>query len=98
LLVSSLSQLLTYALLQDVKAFKDDPKVKVLAIDYTSPESIASVLKSENIDTVISTLGIFQEEQQKAQLNLIDGAVASGTVKRFAPSEFGLDYVQNKKE
>jgi len=82
----------------DVKAFKDDPNVKVLAIDYTSPESIASALKAENIDTVISTIGIFQEEQQKAQLNLIDGAVASGTVKRFAPSEFGLDYLQNKKD
>ncbi|KAF2492376.1 NAD(P)-binding protein [Lophium mytilinum] len=85
-------------LISRTEAFKDDPNVKVLAIDYDSPEAIASVLKSNNIDTIISTLGIFQEAQQKAQLNLVEGAVQSGTVKRFAPSEFGLDYVQNKKD
>jgi len=81
----------------DVKAFKDDPKVTVLAIDYDSPEKISSVLKGENIDTVISTMAILGPEQQQAQGNLIDGAVLSGTVKRFAPSEFGLDYVWCKK-
>jgi len=81
----------------DVKAFKDDPNVKVLAIDYDSPENIGSVLKGENIDTIISTMGILGPEHQQAQGNLIDGAVLSGTVKRFAPSEFGLDYMLTKK-
>jgi len=56
------------------------------------------VLKENKIDTIVSTMGIFADAAQKAQLNLIDGAVQSGTVKRFAPSEFGLDYYQNKKE
>jgi len=82
----------------EVKAFADDPKVTVLPIDYSSPEAIATVLKSKNIDTIVCTMGIFSDEQQQAQLNLIDGAVQSGTVKRFAPSEFGLDYLQNKKD
>ncbi|OCK84255.1 NAD(P)-binding protein [Lepidopterella palustris CBS 459.81] len=82
----------------DAKAFTDNPKVTILAIDYDSPSSIAAVLKSNNIDTVISTMSIFTEAQAQAQLNLIEGAVQSGTVRRFAPSEFGIDYVEAKRQ
>jgi hypothetical protein len=34
------------------------------------------------------------EEASKSQLNLIDGAARSTTVRRFAPSEFGIDYLE----
>jgi hypothetical protein len=33
-----------------------------------------------------------------AELNLVDGVVKSGCVKRFAPSEFGIDYIQAKEK
>jgi hypothetical protein len=55
-------------------------------------------LADNNIDTVISTMGILSGEHTKNQLNLIEGAVNSGTVKRFAPSEWGIDYVEAQKQ
>ncbi|KAL3419681.1 NmrA-like family protein [Phlyctema vagabunda] len=69
--------------------YQSDITVKV--VDYSSPHSIAEVLRSNNIDTVISTMGVHSDEHFQSQLNAIEGAVESGTVKRFAPSEFAAD-------
>ncbi|KAF4312024.1 Cytochrome P450 [Botryosphaeria dothidea] len=66
--------------------------VECLELDYSSPSSIAERLREENIDTVISVIGILSEEDHNAQINLIEGAAQSGTVTRFAPSEYGWDY------
>ncbi|KAF9872917.1 hypothetical protein CkaCkLH20_09427 [Colletotrichum karsti] len=63
------------------------PSVKV---DYEDVESLTEVLKSNKIDTVISTISIDSEASFQAQLNLIDAAVASKTTRRFIPSEFGV--------
>jgi len=65
-----------------------------LTIDYKSSTVIASILKSHNIDTIISTLPINTEDQSQAQLVLIEGAVLSGTVIRFAPSEYAIDFLE----
>ncbi|RDH26770.1 NAD(P)-binding protein [Aspergillus welwitschiae] len=54
--------------------------------------------RANQIDTVISTIGILSEDAHVAQLNLIDGAARSGTVTRFAPSEFGWDYVEAENQ
>lgn len=35
---------------------------------------------------------MLSEDDHRAQLNLIEGAALSGTVTRFAPSEYGWDY------
>ncbi|KAH8586948.1 hypothetical protein B0O99DRAFT_527682 [Bisporella sp. PMI_857] len=60
---------------------------KILRVDYLNPTQIAEVLRANNINTVISTIGILSEDTHRAQLNLIDGAVEAGTVTRFAPSD-----------
>ncbi|KAM6521650.1 hypothetical protein FSOLCH5_006406 [Fusarium solani] len=72
-----------------------DPKdsIPVLVVDYSSPESIAEVLRSNGTEVVISTIGVLFEDTYQAQMNLIEGAEKSGTVKRFAPSEFAYDYL-----
>ncbi|KAM6534220.1 hypothetical protein FALCPG4_007152 [Fusarium falciforme] len=76
-----------------------DPKdsIPVLVVDYSSPDSIADVLRSNGTEVVISTIGILFEDTHQAQMNLIEGADKSGTVKRFAPSEFAYDYLAAKK-
>ncbi|KAI8723005.1 NmrA domain-containing protein [Fusarium sp. LHS14.1] len=72
-----------------------DPRdsILVLAADYSNPESIADVLRSNGTEVVISTIGILFEDTRRAQMNLIEGAEKSGTVKRFAPSEFAYEYL-----
>ncbi|KAH7129109.1 hypothetical protein EDB81DRAFT_661985 [Dactylonectria macrodidyma] len=71
----------------ETDAFLKQPEVTVLIIDYLSPENIADVLRENAIDTVISCLSMNTEEAGQAQLNLIEGAVKSTTVRRFAPSD-----------
>lgn len=66
----------------------------MLAVDYTSVDALARVLKENVVDTIISTMQIRNDETSKSQLNLIEAAEKSGTVKRFAPSEFGIDYME----
>lgn len=67
-------------------------------VDYDSPQSIAQTLAANDIHTIISTMAIISEEHSNAQLNLIDAAIQSKTVKRFAPSHFGIDYEEAKKQ
>ena len=59
------------------------PTVKVVSVDYDSPDSLTSALKGQ--DALISTLGSLAIG---VQVRLIDAAIAAG-VKRFIPSEFG---------
>ncbi|EEU40021.1 uncharacterized protein NECHADRAFT_34150 [Fusarium vanettenii 77-13-4] len=66
---------------------KETDSIPVLVADYSSPESIADVLRSNGTEVVISTIGILFEDTHQAQMNLIEGAEKSGTVKRFAPSD-----------
>ncbi|GJC91449.1 nmrA-like family protein [Colletotrichum higginsianum] len=66
---------------------KDGPKF--ISADYTNLDSLIKILESQNIDTVISTIGLHNEATEKAQLNLIEAAKRSSKTKRFIPSEFG---------
>jgi len=71
-----------------------DLGIPALAIDYANTAGITEVLRKHNIDTVISALGLFSEDSAQAQLNLINAAIASKTVKTFIPSEFGIKYTK----
>jgi hypothetical protein len=64
--------------------------VKVLHVDYTSIESLTAALKGQ--DAVISAVG---NEGLPGQSVLVDASIAAG-VKRFLPSEFGLDTGNSK--
>ncbi|KAJ3525473.1 hypothetical protein NM208_g11625 [Fusarium decemcellulare] len=65
-----------------------------LAVDYSDVSAIAEVLRSNNVQVVISAIGVLFEDTHRAQINLIKGAAEAGTVARFAPSEFGIDYIK----
>ncbi|KIN00730.1 hypothetical protein OIDMADRAFT_42516 [Oidiodendron maius Zn] len=71
--------------------------VTLLIVDYNSIDSLTIVLKEHGIDTIISTMQVGNEDSSNSQLNLIDAAEKSGTVKRFAPSEFGIDCMEARK-
>ncbi|KAL6404559.1 2-amino-3-carboxymuconate-6-semialdehyde decarboxylase [Ilyonectria robusta] len=66
-------------------------QVRVLEVDYESPDSLLDALRG--IDAVVSTLG--KKTGLQCQFALIDAAATVG-VKRFVPSEFGAD-LQNGK-
>jgi uncharacterized protein YbjT (DUF2867 family) len=61
--------------------------VQVRVVDYDKMETLLDGLK--DVHTVISCLSaLSQESFVKPQLALLDAAVRSGSVKRFAPSEW----------
>ncbi|CAN9113583.1 unnamed protein product [Alternaria alternata] len=66
--------------------------VRVIEADYEDVASVKESLKKHNVDVVISALALFTEESAKAQMNLIQAAIDSGSVKRFMPSEYGVNY------
>ncbi|KAF5541104.1 SDR family [Fusarium mexicanum] len=65
------------------------------AVDYSDIDALASLLESEQVETVISMLPIDNDESGQAQLNLIEAAERSGCTKRFLPSEFGMVYTED---
>ncbi|KAM0432230.1 hypothetical protein ACHAPT_004768 [Fusarium lateritium] len=67
---------------------------KIRQADYTNIEALTALLEFENIDTVISTIAINDDEAGQAQLNLIEAANRSSCTKRFLPSEFGMLYTR----
>ncbi|OBT40168.1 hypothetical protein VE00_08825 [Pseudogymnoascus sp. WSF 3629] len=82
---------------KDSDVFASEPDVKLFAVDYAVPATITAVLEENRIDTVISCLHLNSKEASDAQLNLIEGVGKASTVERFAPSEFGLDYLEVAK-
>ena len=72
-----------------------EPKtVPVLHMDYNDRTVLKKLLQEHSVDVVISALSLFDEESAKAQMALISAAIESSTVKRFIPSEFGVDYTR----
>ena len=67
----------------------------MIAVDYESVDNISQVLSQNRIHAVISTMSGLSPKVAEAELRLIQGAAASGTVKRFAPAEFGFDFNQD---
>jgi nucleoside-diphosphate-sugar epimerase len=66
----------------------------VLAADYSNTKSITKILEENNVEIIISALGLFSDESAQAQLNLIHAAIKSTTVKKFIPSEYGIKYTE----
>ena len=62
----------------------------IIPVDYANVDSLTKTLDDNGIHTIICTLAIMGEVENKAQLNLIQAADNSSTTKRFAPSEFGI--------
>lgn len=63
-------------------------------IDYKDIKALATLLEHEQVDTVISTLAINDDQGGQAQMNLIEAANRSACTRRFLPSEFGMVYTR----
>ena len=66
--------------------------VRTVPIDYDSPSSLATAFQGQ--DAIVSAVATFATPQQRA---VIDAAVAAG-VKRFIPSEYGMDSSDRARE
>ena len=70
------------------KSIPDDlSSIPTVPVDYSDVAALTKVFKDHSVDVVVSTLpggGL------KAQYSLADAAKASGSVKLFVPSEWGL--------
>lgn len=63
---------------------------QIIAVDYTSADSITHVLETNNIDTLISTLGPMSGADPETAL--IAAADKSKVTKRYIPSLWGTKY------
>ncbi|GJC87178.1 oxidoreductase swnN [Colletotrichum liriopes] len=88
LLVSGKHEILVFSRKAPTEQTNDG--IKLILVDYSNVASLVETLDSNNVETVISTIGLHTEETEKAQLNLIQAAKQSKFTKRFMPSEFGL--------
>lgn len=61
---------------------------RIVAVDYTAPDAIASVLEENKITVVISTLS--SQSPPELELNLIKGSERSPTTRRYIPSIWGV--------
>ncbi|PLB35797.1 NAD(P)-binding protein [Aspergillus candidus] len=68
--------------------------VPLLLADYANVASLTTLLESNKIDTIVSTVSVLDDTASNAQLNLIEAAEKSSSTKRFIPSEFGMRYTQ----
>lgn len=67
-------------------------RAPVIGVDYNDSNSIESILREHNIDTVISMVADMDPSAFiAAQQTLLDGALRVPSVRRFAPSEFAFD-------
>lgn len=64
----------------------------VIEVEYANVAQLTKALASHKVHTVVSTLNVDFQSVSDAQLNLIEAAAAAGCVKRFAPSEYNIDY------
>ncbi|KAI2623010.1 hypothetical protein GGS26DRAFT_600627 [Hypomontagnella submonticulosa] len=62
------------------------------AVDYSKVDQIKRVLQENNVGVVISALLLSDEQVAQSQINLIRAAAQSGTVTKFIPSEFYIDF------
>lgn len=69
-----------------------DAKLHHLVANYDDADDIESVLRGNSIDVVVSALVLLNTEAARSQINLIRGAAQSGTVTKFIPSEYHLNF------
>ncbi|KAH9214548.1 hypothetical protein DL95DRAFT_425569 [Leptodontidium sp. 2 PMI_412] len=74
---------------------KEIPGFTVAEVDFSSVDALTEFLKVKNVHTVVSALGVHWKEASENQVNLIQAAEASKTVKRFLPAEYTYDYAKS---
>lgn len=66
------------------------PTVPVIPVSYEpeAAESLVTALRSNNVHTVLCTIGAVNDGLLKSQLAVLNASLKSGVVKRFVPSEW----------
>ncbi|KAL8715720.1 MAG: hypothetical protein Q9220_000387 [cf. Caloplaca sp. 1 TL-2023] len=72
--------------------FETPPNVRCLTTKYDNVDSLVDLLEKNQIHTVISTMNPPTPEVHAAQDNLIRAAARTKVVRRFIPSEWGIDW------
>lgn len=80
----------THTLQTSVSTAVDEPKR--FAVDYNSVEQMKQILQEYNVQVVVSALLLVDEAVAQSQINLIRAAAQSGTVTKFIPSEYYIDF------
>ncbi|RMZ73566.1 nmrA-like family [Pyrenophora seminiperda CCB06] len=62
------------------------------AVDYSDTDSMIQIFKDNNVEVVVSALLLADQDVANSQINLIRAAAGSGTVTKFIPSEFYIDF------
>ncbi|TGJ83449.1 hypothetical protein E0Z10_g5288 [Xylaria hypoxylon] len=62
------------------------------AVDYSNVEQMKHVFQENNVEVVVSALLLSDEGVAQSQINLIRAAAQSGTVTKFIPSEYYIDF------
>ncbi|KAF5022958.1 hypothetical protein F66182_4983 [Fusarium sp. NRRL 66182] len=71
---------------------KPSSEPKRVAVDYNHVEQLKRLLQENNVEAVVSALLLVDEAVSQAQINLIRAAAHSGTVTKFIPSEYYIDF------
>jgi hypothetical protein len=72
--------------------FDQLPSVGVLVVSYDDKDVLQNVLEEQKIEVVLSTISPADPMSFDAQVRLIRACADSDSVKRFAPSEWLLDF------
>lgn len=70
-------------------AQKSNPSRPEFVVDYGNVEQVASLLESNNVHTVISTIAVLDEATGQSERDLVAAADKSFTTKRFIASNWG---------
>lgn len=68
------------------------PFVRVLVVSYDEQEPLRKTLEDHRIEVILSTFGAPFPPTFKAQITLIKAAAEAASVKRFAPTEWLVDF------
>ncbi|KAF6822214.1 nmrA-like family protein [Colletotrichum musicola] len=66
--------------------------VHFLAVDYKDIDAASKTLESNNIDTVISAMGVITAETSASQVQLVKAANKSSTTRRFVVSAYDMEH------
>lgn len=82
-------------ILQATTLFDRLPSVQIIAVSYDDESALRKSLEEHEIEVVISALSAASAEAFERQIKLIRACANSSSVKRFAPSEWLLDWENN---
>lgn len=68
---------------------QDAKRHQIAAVDYTSVDSLTTVLKGQAVHTLVSVTSAVDGTQAQTQINLLQAALRAGC-KRYAPSQWGF--------